>query len=92
MYDVVTFRCEQRKLSEMTKHCQLCLAVLLLFLRSVASVIPSLYVVTRLSSSYDGVYKERREPELHFKRLGRDDWRETLYRALAVDGRPAIAG
>ena len=70
MYDAVTFRCDQCKLSEMTKHRQLCLAVLLLFLGSVATVVPSLHVVTGAYSIDNGVYEERREPELHFKRLG----------------------
>ena len=84
MYDVVTFRCDQRKLSEMTKHRQLCLAVLLLFLRSVASVVPSLHVVTGAHSS-DGMYEERREPELHFQRLGEaDKWGD---RFLYTDNR-----
>ena len=64
MYDVVTFRCEQRKLSEMTKHRQLCLAVFLLFLGSVASVVPSLHVVAGADYNFNGVYEERREPEL----------------------------
>ena len=119
IYDEVTFRCEQRKLSEMTKHRQLCLAVFLLFLGSVASVVPSLHVVTG-TNSYNGVYQERREPELHFKRLGEADqygdpgdflytdnrrpntWilgrgdnvttAQAMYRAPAVDGRPAITG
>ena len=58
----------------MTKHGQLCLAVLLLFLRSVASVVPSLHVVTGISSRSNGVYEERREPEHHFKRLGEADY------------------
>ena len=98
MYDVVTFRCEQRKLSEMTKHGQLCLAVLLLFLWSVASSVPSLHVVTGAGtwesqvlgvigySVYEGVYEERREPEFHFKRLGEaDKW--GYYRFLYTDSR-----
>ena len=104
----------------MTKYHQLCLAVLLLSLGSVASVVPSLHVVeTGVPSYYNGVYEERREPELHFKRLGEADedgdyrflytdsrrpntWilgdganvttAGALFRAPAVDGRPAITG
>ena len=58
----------------MTKYHQLRLAVLLLSLGSVASLVPSLHVVeTGVSSYYNGVYEERREPELHFKRLGEAD-------------------
>ena len=68
----------------MTKHRQLCLAVLLLFLRSVASVVPSLHVVTG-TSSYNGVYEERSEPEIHFKSLVPSSWGR--YRFLYTDNR-----
>ena len=87
MFDEVTFRCEQRKLSEMTKHCQLCLTVLLLFLGSLASVVPSLHVERgAYSYLYNDVYEERREPELHFQRLSEAD-QFGKYRFLYTDSR-----
>ena len=58
----------------MTKYGRLSLAVLLLFLGSATTVVPSLHVVTGPSSSFNGVYQERREPQLHFKRLGEAAW------------------
>ena len=70
----------------MTKHRQLCLAVLLLFLGSVASVVPSLHVVTGYDPVFFGIYEERREPELHFKRLG-EAGQDGDYRFLYTDSR-----
>ena len=73
--------------SEMTKHRELCLAVLLLFLGSVASVVPSLHVETgAYSYLYNDVYEERREPELHFQRLSEAD-QFGKYRFLYTDSR-----
>ena len=43
--------------------------VLLLFLVKAALATPSIYVVTGTGGGlYDGVYEEKREPELHYKK------------------------
>ena len=48
--------------------------ILLLFLMKTALAAPSVYVVSEsLYGEYDGVYEEKREPELHYKKLGEAD-------------------
>ena len=47
---------------------------MLLFLMKTALAAPSVYVVSEsLYGEYDGVYEEKREPELHYKKLGEAD-------------------
>ena len=46
--------------------------MLLLFLMRAACATPSIYVVTGIGYTwgvYEGVYEEKREPELHYKKL-----------------------
>ena len=44
--------------------------LLLLFPMKAALATSSVYVVTGISSFFDGIYEEKREPELHYKKLG----------------------
>ena len=59
--------------------------VLLLFLVKAALATPSLDVVTG-AGWVDGVYEEKREPELHFKKIGEADF-EGNYWFLYTDSR-----
>ena len=60
--------------------------ILLLFLMKAALAAPSVYIVTGTGWSHDGVYEEKREPELHFKQLGEAD-KYGHYRFLYTDSR-----
>ena len=60
--------------------------VLLLFLIKAAFATPSIYVVSGDAYLYTGVYEEKREPELHYKKLGEADY-EGDYFFLYTDSR-----
>ena len=47
--------------------------LLLLFPMKAALATSSVYVVTGISSFFDGIYEEKREPELHYKKVGEAD-------------------
>ena len=50
------------------------IVILLLFLMKAALAAPSVYIVTGIGwGEHDGVYEEKREPELHYKQLGEAD-------------------
>ena len=50
------------------------IVILLLFLMKAALAAPSVYIVTGIGwGEHDGVYEEKREPELHYKQLGDAD-------------------
>ena len=59
--------------------------VLLLFLVKAALATPFLYVVNG-TGWFDGVYEEKMEPELHYKRLGEADY-DGNYKFLYTDSR-----
>ena len=65
--------------------------VLLLFLIRAAFTTPSIYFVSHYSSDsyiYTGVYEEKREPELHYKKLGEPDWRGDYWFLYTDSRRP----
>ena len=90
----VSFRWNRSRYSDMRTHCwRPSVLVVILFLARRIAGSATVYVVTGACCSfntgnafYDGVYEEKREPELHYKKLGEAD-RDGDYVFLYTDSR-----
>ena len=79
----MSFRWNRSRYSDMRTHCwQPSVLVVILFLARRIAGSATVYVVTGAGSS-NGVYEEKREPEVHYKQLGeagRNEWYRFLYK------------